>query len=141
MSDSVRCGMIQARIVLNVRFMLHHRLVHTNTARFMFHKVHFICCMTYTCEMISASAFVAFSSPYWTLLLRRFIPCIASVAASTKCLAQVATPADSRCVIAAACLVIMPRVAPLAGIVVNVTCLIITVSGVCIRLVPCHPQC
>ena len=63
MSGSVRCDIIQALIVLNVKFMLYHSLVDISTAQFMFHKVNFICCMTCTCEMIFASAFVTFSSP------------------------------------------------------------------------------
>ena len=29
---------IHALIVLNVRFMLHHKLIHISMARFMFHK-------------------------------------------------------------------------------------------------------
>ena len=75
--------------------------------------------MTYICEMIFASTFVKFSSPWWTLLLPHTMSCatttIARGAASTKLL-EMATPAESRCDITAACLVIMPRVAPPAAI-------------------------
>ena len=65
--------------------------------------------------------------------------CVATTKLLACLLAEVATPAESRCAITAASLVIMPTVSPSAGFdfAVNVTCLIMLPSlGFCI----CYSQ-
>ena len=94
----------------------------------MFHKVHFIFCMTYTCKIIVASVFIAFF-PRWILLLLRIVPCatttIACVAASTKLVAEVAPPAGFDFAVNVTC----PFKLPCLGFCTLLMCLAIPVAG------------